>query len=152
MSDLHGYDFQILLKRNQHGGISEDKVRGGVVKRYRSTPDARLFEAMDGQQEGAYHQIAQAYQLRVQGLGAKISKYGEYVSATGSGDIEYGADMLKRYDAWQLACKAKYLSSHMALDIIVFGESPNQVDKRCKFGNGTAKKVLFACLDLWDQV
>ncbi len=148
----HGYDYQVLLKRNQHGGISEDKVRGGVVKRYRSTPDARLFEAMNGQQEGAYHNIGLAHQLRTAGLGAKISKYGDFVASTGAGDLEHGAELVARYDAWHVACKKVYLSPILALEIIVYGLSPAATDKKYKFGHGAALKNLLKCLDKWDSV
>lgn len=152
MNNLHGYDYAVLLKRNQHGGLCEDVVRGREVKRYRDAGEARLFQSMDGQQEAAYMQIAAAYGLRVVGLGAKISKYGEFVGATGYGDIEHGADMLRKYDAWQLSCKARNLSSHMALDVIVFGETLRAVDAKYHFASGTAKKNLLKCLDVWADV
>lgn len=151
-SNNSGYDYNLLLKRNQHGGIVEDKVRGRVVKRYRDAGEAKLFASMDGQQEGAYLQIAAAYEIRVVGLGTKISKYGEFVGSTGYGDIEHGADLLRRYDAWQICCKSRHLSSHLALDIIVFGVPLRKLDTDHKFITGTARNNLLKCLDVWQDV
>lgn len=144
-----GYDYGVLLMRNQHGGLCEDKVRGGVVKRYRDTGEARLFESLSAQQETAYLGIATAYEIRVVGLGAKISKYGEFVGSTGAGDIEYGADLLRKYDRWQKICRTKGISPHMALDVIVFGEPLKAVDAKYHFATGTTKKNLIKALDIW---
>lgn len=154
MSELPGYDYQVLLKRNQHGGIVEDKVRGGVVKRYRSTPDAKLFDAMDGQQEMAFHNISTAYQIRTHGLGARIGKYGDFIGATGPGDIEDGAELLRKYDAWHTACKGapRHLSPLMALDVIVYGLTLAETDEKHTFLHGTALKNLLACLTVWGDV
>jgi hypothetical protein len=145
-----GYDYKVLICRDHHGGIVEDKIRGrGSVKRYRSAPDARLFESMTCQQEGAFSQIARTYNLRTAGLGARIGKYGELCGQTGQGDVEYGADMLRRYDSWIAACRRAYLSPIMALEVIVYGLSLAEVDKKHGFRHGTAKKNLLAALDEW---
>ncbi len=149
MNEIHGYDYQILLKRNQHGGISEDRVRGNVVKRYRASADVKLFKCMDGAQEGAFHEICKAYEMRTAGLGARISKYGDEIRATSGGDMEYGKELLLRYDAWHMACKKAYISALMAIDVIVFGMSLRDTDAKHKFMHGTAKKNLISCLNLW---
>ncbi len=74
------------------------------------------------------------------------------MAATGTGDLEAGTDQLRRYDAWQIRCKTLHISSHMALDVIVFGEPLRAVDAKYKFATGTAKKNLLKCLDVWGDV
>lgn len=152
MNDRPGYDYQVLLRRNQHGGICEDIVRGKEVKRYRSSQDARLFASLTPDQETSFYQIATAYTLRTQGLGATISKYDDFVKATGQGNLEYGAEQLMKYDSWTRACKGKSINFNTAVNIIVFGQSPNEVDRTYRVGNGTSKKELIRALDVWAEV
>lgn len=149
-----GYDYSQIMFRNQHGGVQWDKVKVSSSRskneRLRSSPDKRLFDALDGAQEGAFYKIAQAHQIMTNGLGAKIQGYG-HVSG-GQGDIEYGAELLRHYKLWHTLCKQRYVSPIMALDVIVFGLSLKDTDEKHKFQHGTAKKNLIQCLDFWGEI
>jgi hypothetical protein len=141
-----GYDYGILLLRNQHGGIVEDVVRGRTVKRYRSSPDARLFQAMDGEQERAFHQIGDAFGILTAGLNVQAM---DLSRVRGKGHDDFGAELIAQYAAWRKNCARKRLKALLALEIIVFGHSLRQVEIGHRLGHGAAKKNLMKCLDVW---
>lgn len=153
MNETAGYDYALLVFRNAHNELCEDKTRGGAVKRYRCSSDSKLFSAMSPEQEWAFLQIAKAYGIITQGLGARIGQYGERTSSgTGSGSMDHGAELLSRYAAWGRRVKDLHLSAIMALAVIVEGKTMSSVDAEYKFRNGTASRNLMSCLDVWGKV
>ena len=145
------YDFSQILFRNQHGGVQWDKVKltgeKSVNHRLRSSQDKRLFDAMTSEQEAAYCAVNAAFMLLTNGLGARIANYGHVTG--GTGNLEYGAELIARYKDWHSICRRRKLNANMALKIIVDGLSCSQSDKQHHIRNGMSKVNLLGCLNLW---
>lgn len=149
----HGVDNSVLKCRARHDTLAIDEVRLGAKSigvRVVVVPDRKAVEMLEnGGLWRAYEQIAQAIAIRTAGLGMTGMDLSR-VRGCGS-NIEYGAELLRKYDQWHATCRRKYISPLMILDMIVDGLSLKAVEKKYHFKAGAAASNLVKCLALWED-
>ena len=149
----YGLSAEQLKNRSQHDKVDIEDVRDGSRKRAIRvvvTPDRRIIEKLaDLGLWGAFESINKAVSVRTSGLGVKAMDLSAVRGGSGDNGIEYGAELLARYDEWIEKCKKKHFSPRMVLDMVIEGLSLRQIDKKYKFMSGTASKNLIRCLELW---
>jgi len=150
----HGMDSAVIAKRAQHELVAIESIRLGsrsVAHRVVVVPDRRVVAALES--DGlwkAYESIYEAIKIRTQGLGARAFDPSRVPGR--SAGVENGAYLLLQYDAWHKLCKARHLSPRLVLDMVIDGLPLYKIDQKRRFMAGTAKKNLWKCLALWDEV
>ncbi|TVQ82561.1 MAG: hypothetical protein EA357_08895 [Micavibrio sp.] len=118
----------------------------------RRITDARLWQAMSPFQQNAALAVEQAFRLMSRGLGYRISAPDK--PRTGS---PYPADCgsardgekIALYFQWAERCKTEKLNHAAAVDILIYGKSCRAVDRVRHMRNGSARRNLLACLDVY---
>lgn len=148
-----GFDSAILKHRAKHDMLVIENVRCGtrtIAARVVIAPDRRVINDLEESGLwGAFKSISEAIKIRTQGLGARTF---DPSRVSGQSSADDGADLLIRYDRWVLLCKSRYYSPMMVLDMVVDGLSFRAIDKKRHFLQGTAKKNMWKCLAVWDEV
>lgn len=108
--------------RGAAGG--EDVTRRRIV-------DARLWDAMSGTQQDAALQIAMAFETMGRGLGYVSSDWQRIPGAAGAGNAGAAHGRLVHgYVEWTKQCHREKISHAMIIDILVFGSSCRQQDRK----------------------
>lgn len=135
--------------RAQHGAMVFEEFRDGRGEgRWRDgfssyldriLTEAGLFDAAQ--------KIRIGWQIDNQGLGFVVSD--PLKVPGGKGTSTAAEHLMINYSKWRDACKRRYLSPIMTLDVLVWGLTLNQCDEKHKFRHGTAKQNMLKCLELY---
>ena len=119
----------------------------------RRRSDARLWEAMSPEQERAAAWILAAVQQLVGDVAVRTQRF-ERRSRGRPGDAEpeRNARVQQAYRAWVDRCIVEDLVAADVIQILVYGESLSDQDRRRRQRNGRAKEHLFGALDLFARM
>lgn len=148
-----GMSSEVIAHRSKHEMTMVENVRMGsrmVAARVVVVPQRRIVVQLekDGLW-GAYKSIARALEIETSGLGVKIQN----MESTGRG---YGrnddGELFMKYIRWVDLCKRKHFSPLMIRKMVLEGMNFAELDKSFHFREGTARRNLWNCLPLWDEV
>lgn len=144
---------RVVGHRRKHRGekfVSEGRdfaSDGKTVKeRVRNEHDKRLFDALGDERVNAMRHISAAFMIITSGMGLKTfdpRKIPGGMSASQCGDL-----LRNLYFRWATECQLKKLDHSACLDIVAFGCSPSEIDRRRAVRNGGAQANLRECLDV----
>ena len=115
----------------------------------RRKADARLFDAMDGDQERAIVWLTAAFMSMFGPCSVKVQNLDAIRMTVGDGGQEFQIDAQAAYFAWARECYARSISHAAIVDILMDNKSSRDVDTRRKKRNGWATQNLIEGLDLF---
>lgn len=149
----HGMDNNILKQRARHDMLAIEEVRHGsrsIAARVVVVPARRIIEQLE--QDGlwgAYKSIARALEIETSGLGLKVQNMESVGRGHGRSD---DGTLYMKFIRWVDLCKVHHYSPLMIRKMVLEGMNFTELDKSFHFREGTAKKNLWNCLPLWDEV
>lgn len=119
-------------------------------KSQRRIVDARLWEAMNDEQQKAALEIALAFETMGRGLGYVSSDWQRIPGCRGPSNAgEAHGRLIRTYVEWTKACHKEKISHSMIIDILAFGFTCRALDRDCRLKSGTARQNLFDGLTLY---
>jgi len=114
---------------------------------------AALLKALDSMQQDAMYQIDIGWRAHIEGVGYAVNQYMERVDGQ-SGSSDFVAHRLIDYKQWRSECIKRDLGKAMfvAIDIIGFGKSMNEVKKERFMDKSTIKACLIATLNIFCEM
>lgn len=132
-----------------HRVSSEKDLR----KSRRRIVDARLWSAMETQQQQAALEIALAFETMGRGLGYVVSDWQRVPGASGpSSAAEAHSRLIHSYVDWTKRCHKDGVSHSMIVDILVFGFTCRALDRDRRVRAGTSRENLMAGLALYCEL
>lgn len=112
--------------------------------------DARLWGAMSATQKEAAVQIVASYETMNRGMGYVQSNWERIPGARGQGNVaEAHMRLIGTYVDWTKLCHREKVSHSSILDILIFGLSLGECDKKRRVRKGWARKNLLEGLSLY---
>lgn len=118
----------------------------------RRVVEARLWDAMSGDQQGAAERIAGGFEVITAGLGASGMRLGVRGDRSYGDPWEGARGLIEDYWAWAKRTQRQELSVAAALDVLAFGLSCREVDRRRRKRKGWARGNLFEALEVYCDV
>ena len=131
--------------------ISKSTRRVWEISRRRIV-DARLWDAMTADQQGAAERIARGFETITAGLGHAGMRFGQRVDHGYGDPWENKWGLIEVYWAWAKQTQRKGLSVAATLDVLVFGHSCREVDSRRRKRKGWTRGNLFEALEAYCDV
>jgi hypothetical protein len=144
--------------RAQHGdGLTFDKVKTGVRN---DTINLRLKDKRHAALEAILiehslldtaNKLEEAALLSASGIGYTVQDANK-IRGSSTNASEYVAVLIQDYLDWGMRCKEKHLSPLMCRRVVIEGFSLNETDAEFHFREGTAKKNMISCLELFAEM
>lgn len=114
--------------------------------------DARLWDAMDDEQQRAALEVVMAFQSMGRGLGYASADWTRLPGSRGmnAGDIQ--ARLIHDYIDWTKRCHKEKISHSMAIDVLVYGFTCQMIDRDRRVRAGTTRKNLMDSLTLYAEI
>jgi len=114
--------------------------------------DARLWDAMDAEQQRAALEIVMAFQSMSRGLGYASSDWTRLPGGRGinAGDLQ--ARLMHDYIDWTKRCHKESVSHSMVIDVLVYGFTCQMIDRDRRVRTGTTRKNLMDGLTLYAEI
>ena len=149
------YDEDQLRFRNQHGGLSWDTVRSGARRielRKRDAWLTKLFSDLTEPQQDAMVEIEIAFRSITSGVGMKNFDPQRVSGARHLPDSVRDAERVADYFAWGRELQKRKISHAMAMAIIAYGYTANQVDRQYRQKKGYGKENLIKSLAVFCEL
>lgn len=111
--------------------------------------DARLWESLDLDQQCAAERIAAGFAILSRGIGVQSSALGKPRIDGTPLEPDYPVRLVEDYFRWGQACQREGLEHAMVMDVLGYGFSCAETDRRRRRRKGTAAAELRAALDLF---
>ena len=111
--------------------------------------DARLWESLDPDQQRAAERIASGFAILSRGMGMQSSALGKPRVDGNPLEPDYPVRLVEDYFRWGRACQEKGLEHAMIMDVLGYGFSCAETDRRRRRRKGTTAAQLRAALDLF---
>ena len=133
------------------GTISKSTRRVREISRRRIV-DARLWDAMTADQQGAAERVARGFETITAGVGHSGMRFGQRVDH-GYGDPWEGKwGLIEAYWAWAKQTQRERISVAATLDVLAFGHSCREVDSFRHRRKGWARGNLFGALEVYCDI
>ena len=111
--------------------------------------DARLWEALDPEQQRAAEGIAAGFAILSRGMGMQSSALGKPRVDGTPLEPDYPVRLVEDYFRWARACQQEALEHAMVMDVLGYGFTCAETDRRRRRRKGTAAAELRAALELF---
>lgn len=145
-----GYNLEAIAKRKDLEWETRKVHRSRIKYHLRVIADKRLIDSLTDHQLYAMDRIRRAYMMRTMGIGYSTLDLLRTPGGQGNNDSDLGAALQQDYLLWCGKLVLNRLSHVMAMYVIADGHALSRIDRDMRQREGTAKRNLVACLDLWD--
>ena len=115
--------------------------------------DRRIWDSMSRDQVIAAQEIVAAVDIIVNGLGARISAYGDGGRGHGAEyESEKSVRLQSLYRRWIQRCRGQDIDFQAAVDILVDGKSITAVAAARRVRKDRPRVELFRALDVWCSI
>ena len=111
--------------------------------------DLRLWNSMSAEQQDAALEISSAFETLTKGIGYTNSKWDKLPGSKNFNISELHADLINSYMKWAEECIKRQIKHAVIVDILCFGLSCYDCDKRRRIRKGKSKENLLAGLALY---
>ena len=111
--------------------------------------DARLWKSLEPDQQRAAERIATGFAILSRGMGMQSCALGKPRVDGTPQEPDYPVQLVEDYFRWGRACQGEGLEHAMVMDILGYGFSCAETDRRRRRRKGTAAEELRAALDLF---
>lgn len=135
-----------VISDGQGGASHVRTTRQQVTRRL---VDARLWSSLEPAQQRAAERVAAGFAIVARGLGAQTSAIGRPRIDGNPAEPDYAQDLVDDYFRWGRLCQQEGLEHALVMDILGYGFSCAETDRRRRRRKGKAAAELRAALTLY---